>query len=66
MENFKMIDGKKYMWDGEEYLSTDTAGEIRTKYEGDGFETRMLQENGKHLLYTRRVVTDIQIDGEPV
>ncbi len=63
MDNFKLFDGKKYMWDGEEYPHQAAAEEKIATYAGDGFETRLVNEEGKHLVYTRRVVTDIVVEG---
>ncbi len=63
MDNFKMIDDKKYMWDGEEYESEAAAQENMSKYNEDNFETRLLEEEGKYLVYTRRVVTEIVVEG---
>ena len=65
MDSFKIIDGKKYLWDGEEYPSKESAQEIMAKYEKDQFQTKLLVEDEKHLVYTRRVVTDIVVEGEP-
>jgi hypothetical protein len=65
MENFKIIDGKKYMWDGEEYPSMEAAREIESKYTDDGFRTQYIEEDNKHLVYTRRVVTEIVVEGQP-
>ena len=66
MDNFKIIDGKKYMWDGEDYESESATQENISKYNNDGFETKLIEENGKYLVYTRRVVTEIVVEGEPV
>lgn len=66
MDNFKIIEGKKYMWDGEDYSSKAAAEENISKYGEDGFETQLIEENGKNLVYTRRVVTEIVVEGEPV
>jgi hypothetical protein len=66
LDNFKIIDDKKYMWDGEDYQSEDAAKENMSKYSADGFETKLVEEDGKYFVYTRRVVTEIVIEGEPV
>jgi hypothetical protein len=34
------------------------------KYKKDGFEVEMVEEEKKHLLYTRREVTEIVVEGE--
>jgi hypothetical protein len=50
------------MWDGEEYDSKKEAGEVEKAYLEKGFEVKSCNEEGKVLLYTRRVVTEIEID----
>ena len=56
------IDGKKFMWDKGDYSTEAAAKGKMAKYEKDGFETRLLKENGNYLVYTRRVVTEIVIE----
>lgn len=63
MDNFKIIDGKKYMWDGEKYESESAAQENITTYGKNGFETKLIEEDGKYLVYSRRVVTDVKVEG---
>jgi hypothetical protein len=65
-DSFKIIDSKKYMWDGEDYESEAAAQENISKYKDDDFETKLIQEDGKYLVYTRRVVTEIVVEGAPV
>lgn len=65
-DSFKIIDSKKYMWDGEDYESESAAQENIKKYSDDNFETKLIEEDGKYLVYTRRVVTEIVVEGEPV
>ena len=57
------FDGKKFMWDGEFYASEELVKETETKYKGNGFETRSLNEDGKYILYTRRLVSEIVLEG---
>jgi len=66
LDNFKIIEGKKYMWDGEDYESESAALENISKYSTDGFETKLIKEDDKYLVYTRRIVTEIVVEGEPV
>lgn len=66
MDNFKIIDGKKHMWDGEDYESESAARENIAKYSENGFETKLIEEEGKYLVYTRRVVTEVKVEGEPI
>jgi len=53
------------MWDGEAYDSTAAAEAKKKEYETQGFETELVEEEGKALVYTRRVVKEIVIEGEP-
>jgi len=64
VDNFKMIESKKYMWDGETYENENLAQETKAKYEENGFETQLIAEEGQYFVYTRRVVTEIVIEGE--
>ena len=61
------IEGKKFMWDKGTYFSVAEAKEKKTVYEKEGFETRLVEEEGKFLVYTRRVVTEIILEegGQP-
>jgi hypothetical protein len=61
----KIIDGKKYMWDGAVYESEKEAQEVKQKYADDNFEVKQLEEENKYLLYTRREVKEIVLEGEP-
>jgi hypothetical protein len=66
VDSFRIINGKKYMWDGEDYESETAARENISKYENDNFQTKLIKEEGKHFVFTRRVVTEIVVEGEPV
>lgn len=59
------MDSKKYMWDGVTYENVALTEETKAKYEKEGFETALVQENGKYLLYTRRVPTTVTVEGAP-
>ena len=63
-DSFKILNDRKFLWDGEIYESESAANEVVTKYRSDGFETKLLAENDKYLVYTRRVVTDVKVEGE--
>ena len=62
------IDGKKFMWDKGNYSTEAEAKERIAKYEKDGFETRLVKAEGKFLVYTRRIVTEIVLEegGQPL
>jgi hypothetical protein len=61
----KLIDGKKFMWDGGTYESEKDAQEVKKKYEDDNFEVQLIQEENQYFVYSRRVVTEIVLEGEP-
>jgi len=63
VENFKIIAGKKYMWDGEEHDSQSAAHDNQKKYDNDGFETQLITEDGVHRLYSRRVAAEVIVEG---
>jgi len=49
------LDGIMFMWDGKEYQERAAALAAQAAYEKDGFQTRLLDEGGKCLIYTRRL-----------
>jgi hypothetical protein len=49
-------DGKKFMWDGRLYDTKQEASSAGVTYQNDNFEVRIVEEDGKFLVYTRRVV----------
>ena len=64
-DSVKILNTKKYLWDGETYDSQAAAVEVENKYKADNFETKLLEEDGKFLVYTRRVVTEVVVEGAP-
>jgi len=58
----EMIDGKKFMWNQENYDAEADAKEKITEYDKKGFETRLIKKENKFLVYTRRVVTEIILE----
>ena len=62
MENVKILDEQKFMWDGRTYMSTSEATSIKAEYEKNNFETHMVQEEEKYFLFTRRIITEIEIE----
>jgi hypothetical protein len=64
-DSVKIIDSKKFMWDGEDYEAEAAAREKISNYSNDGFETKLIEEDGKYLVYTRRVVTEVVVEGAP-
>jgi hypothetical protein len=47
------------------YDASPAAEAKRSGYEAQGFETQLVEEEGKLLLYTRRVVKEVVVQGEP-
>ena len=66
MELARVIDGKKFMWDGRVYTNEKERGEIAQKYNDDGFEVEMVEEENQYFLFTRRVVTEVVVEGQPI
>jgi len=64
MEEAIWIDGDKYMWDGGTYATREEADAQATTYAKDGFETQVIEAEAAFAVYTRRVVTEIVLDGE--
>lgn len=62
----RYFDRKKFMWDGEEYASEDDARQKEKEYRGKEFEVQVVPDNGKHLVYTRRLVTEVVVEGTPM
>ena len=50
------------MWDKGQYPTEEEAQEKTAQYEKDGFEVECVKENGKYLVYTRRLVTEIVLE----
>ena len=62
MAKARFFDGKKFMWDGLEYDSEEKAGSVEKKYAEKGFEVQACREDGKVFLYTRRLVTEVEVE----
>ena len=61
-EQARFFDGKKFMWDGEEYDSEKNAKAAQKQYKEKGFDVELCRDEGNVLLYTRRVVTEIVLE----
>ncbi len=60
------VEGKKFMWDGEDYKDEASAREVALQYQREGFETYILKkEEGIWHVFTRRVVTEVVVEGQP-
>jgi hypothetical protein len=63
-DSSRIINGKKFMWDGVVYESKEKAQEVMDKYQKDNFNVELIEDETHYLLYTRRVVTKIVLEGE--
>jgi hypothetical protein len=53
------------MWDGNTYSDEKSAKETAQKYKKDGFETEVLKEEDNFFVFSRRVVEEVVVEGEP-
>jgi len=53
-----MSDGKKFLWDGQPYDSKEAASAAAQSYQNQNFLVEMVEEDGKFLVYTRRVIKE--------
>jgi hypothetical protein len=65
MQLSKIINGKKYMWDGATYSDKKNTLDIEQKYKNDEFETEIFEEDKNYYIFTRKVVKEIIIEGQP-
>ncbi len=61
----RTFDGRKFMWDAREYETRAEAEEARTEYEGKSFKVRIVEEDDTVEVYTRRVATEVVVEGSP-
>lgn len=59
----RVFDGKKFMWNGKEYQSRDEAEKAEKAYKEQNFETKILEEDGRIQVYTRRAVKEVVVQG---
>ena len=50
------------MWDKGHYSTEQEARGKMARYKKDGFEAECVEENGKFLVYTRKLVTEIVLE----
>lgn len=53
--NYRVIDNRKYMWDGKIYANEGEALHAASGYKKDNFDVQLIEEDEKRLIYTRRV-----------
>jgi hypothetical protein len=63
-DSSRIINGKKFMWDGVVYPSQEETQGVVEKYKKDNFEVEFVEEENQFLVYTRRVVKEIVLDGK--
>lgn len=61
----KIIESKKFMWDGKIYETVEEAKNIAFSYEKDNFETKVILEENKYLVYNRKEVKEVVVEGQP-
>jgi hypothetical protein len=59
----KYFDTKKFMWDGVEYADRAAAEAAVEQFKADGFEVRLVEEEGRSYVYTRRVAAESTVSG---
>ena len=65
MELARVFNGKKFMWDTRTYTDENERKEIAQKYRDDDFEVELVEEGEQYFLFTRRVVKEVVVEGEP-
>ncbi len=66
MELARIFDGKKFMWDGKAYTDKKERREVSQKYKDDGFQVELVEKENQYFLFTRRVVTEVVVEGQPI
>ena len=56
------FEGMKFMLDGQAYDSQADAEKVMEDYRNAGFDVRILEENGKFLVFSRRVVKEVKVE----
>jgi hypothetical protein len=54
-------DGKKFMWDGRFYATREEASTAEKAYRLENFEVCLTEEEGKFLVYTRKVIKEVVV-----
>ncbi|MBN2493756.1 MAG: hypothetical protein JXR96_04110 [Deltaproteobacteria bacterium] len=64
-ESVRFFEDEKFMWDGEIYETRDAAEARRKEYEAENFQTQVVEAENAYLVYSRRVVKEVVVEGEP-
>lgn len=62
MKSYRIVNGRKFMWDGLAHESRGAAEEAASRYKSDGFETELMEEEGEHIVYTRREARTVAVE----
>lgn len=54
-------EGKKFMWNGRLFDARDEGFREAEAYKSENFEVRMVEQDGKFLVYTRRVPKELAV-----
>lgn len=52
--NYRIIENRKYMWDGKIYENEEDALNAGAEYGKNNFDFQLIHEEGDYFLYTRR------------
>ena len=62
MTNYRIVNGRKFIWDGQAGLLQEAVEQVVSRYRSEGFETEMVEEEGKFFAYTRREVKKAAVE----
>lgn len=62
MDIAKVINSKKFMWDGKSYPDEKTTSEIVQKYKNNGFETEVIQEQEMFYIFSRKKISEVKVE----
>ena len=63
MDISRKFDGKKFMWDGAEYKNETEARGALESCVSNGYDVKQIQEGGEFYIFTRKVATEIKVEG---
>jgi hypothetical protein len=64
VDNIIFVEGKKYIWDSKTYDNSKSAQDQAESYKRDDFEVQVVDREGVFLVYSRRVVKDVVVEGD--
>ena len=56
-----VVEGKKFLWDGQLFDAHEDASRQAEAYKDDKFEVHLVEQGGKHLVYSRRLVKEVVV-----